>query len=261
MSVRYRLDIDYDGSGFAGWQAQSKARTVQGELTRVLARLGEQRTRPAGAGRTDAGVHAVDFPVTVDLERDWPTDELRRALRARLPRDIHVRSVSTVAPRFHARFDAQSRTYLYALGLLEDAFFRLRRWRVPVLPAAAWIQGELKILRESANVSALARAGAQAGARCRILDAGWRPLPEGAVFHVTADRFLYGMMRALTGTLVNGFADGHASGHLARVLAGEHPARSAPPQGLYFAGASYAGESPPPIPFSEVIRVAGLREA
>ena len=259
MTARYRLDIAFDGSGFIGWQAQSKGRTVQGELTRVLAKLGET-TKAAGAGRTDAGVHALQYPVTVDLQRDWPSDELRRALKARLPRDIQILNVETVAPRFHARFDAQSRTYLYVLALRDNTFFRLRRWRVPVLPVSAWVEGELKILRESANVSALARAGAQPSARCRILDAGWRPLPEGAVFHVTADRFLYGMMRALTGTLVHGFADGHAPGHLARVLAGDRPARSAPPQGLYFASASYAGEVTRPIPFSEVIRVAGVGE-
>ena len=259
MSARYRLDIAFDGSRFAGWQAQSKSRTVQGELKRVLAKLGET-TKPAGAGRTDAGVHALDYPVTVDLQRDWPLDELRRALRAHLPRDIQILRTRLVAPRFHARFDAQSRTYLYVLALHENTFFRLRRWRVPVLPVSAWIEGELKILRESANVFALARAGAPPGARCRILDAGWRPLPEGAVFHVTADRFLYGMMRALTGTLVHGYADGHATGHLSRVLAGERSARSAPPQGLYFAAASYAGEASRPVPFSTVIRVAGLAE-
>ena len=259
MTARYRLDVAFDGSGFVGWQAQSKKRTVQGELKRVLAKLGET-TKPAGAGRTDAGVHALDFPVTVDLQRDWPPDELQRALKAHLPRDIQILQVTVVPPRFHARFDAQSRTYLYVLALRDSAFFRLRRWRVPVLPVSAWMEGELKILRESANVSALARAGAQPGVRCRILDAGWRPLPEGAVFHVTADRFLYGMMRALTGTLVQGYADGQAPGHLARVLAGERPARSAPPQGLYFAAASYAGEVSRPIPFSTVIRVAGLAE-
>ena len=259
MTARYRLDIAFDGSGFIGWQAQSKGRTVQGELKRVLARLGET-TQPAGAGRTDAGVHALDYPVTVDLERVWPVDELKRALKARLPRDIQILSVAIVPPRFHARFDARNRTYLYALALHDSAFFRLRRWKVPVLPVSAWMEGELKILRESANVSALARAGAQPGARCRILDAGWRPLPEGAVFHVTADRFLYGMMRALTGTLMHGYADGQAPGHLARVLAGERPARSAPPQGLYFAAASYAGEASRPVPFSTVIRVAGLAE-
>jgi tRNA pseudouridine38-40 synthase len=259
VTGRYRLDIAFDGSGFVGWQAQSKRRSVQGELTRVLGRLGET-VKVAGVGRTDAGVHALDFPVTVDLERKWPADQLRRALKARLPRDIRILNVTAVAPRFHARFDAQSRTYLYILALHENVFFRHRRWHVPVLPASAWIEGELKILRESANVSALARAGASPGARCRILDAGWRPLPEGAVFHVTADRFLYGMMRALTGTLVHGYADGHRPGHLARVLAGERPTRSAPPQGLYFAAASYAGEVSRPIPFREAIRVAGLGE-
>ena len=259
MTQRYRLDLAFDGSGFVGWQAQSQDRTVQGELKRVLEKLGESG-QPAGAGRTDAGVHALEFPVTVDLERNWPADELRRALNAHLSRDVRVLRSAITPPRFHARFDARSRTYVYVLALHDTPFFRLRRWTVPVLPVPAWVEGELKILRESANVSALARGGARPGAPSRILDAGWRPLPEGAVFHVTADRFLYGMMRVLTGTIVHGYADGHASGHLARVLAGERPGRFAPPQGLYFAAAAYAGEVSRPLPFSEVIRVAGLGE-
>ena len=259
MTVRYRLDLAWDGSEFSGWQQQSRGRTVQGELARVLAKLGEAAC-PQGAGRTDARVHALEFPVHVDLERPWPPDELTRALRAHLPRDLHVRRVRVVPPRFHARFDARSRTYLYALALADNPFFRFRRWVVAVLPPAWWVEGELKILRGSENFSALVRAGAPSDARCRIQDAGWRPLSEGAVFHVTADRFMYGMMRALSGTLVQGFRNGARAGHLGRVLAGERAAASAPPQGLYFAGARYAGEEPPEMPMGGLMRVAGLGE-
>ena len=256
MTTRYRLDLAWDGSAFSGWQAQSRGRTVQGELARALGKLNEN-ARPTGAGRTDAGVHAFEFPVHVDLARNWPPDELTRALRAHVSKDVHVIRAEPVRDDFHARHEARARTYLYALALCDNPFFRLRRWRVRVLPSPAWIEGELKFLRESENVSALARA--PEGARCRILDVGWRFLPEGAVFQVTADRFLYGMMRALCGTIVHGFTDGASPGHLARVLAGAARSRSAPAQGLYFACAQYAGEPPKALPWDEVARVAGLR--
>ena len=257
MTARYRLDLAWDGSAFSGWQAQSRGRTVQGEIARALGKLSES-ARPTGAGRTDAGVHALEFPAHVDLSRDWPMDELTRALRAHVSDDVHLIRARPVPEDFHARFDARARTYVYALALADNPFFRLRRWRVRVLPSPAWIEGELKILRESENVSALARAGASEGVRPRILDVGWRSLPEGALFQVTADRFLYGMMRALCGTIVHGFTDGAAPGHLARVLAGEARARSAPPQGLYFASAQYSGEPPRQVPWDEVARLAGL---
>ena len=257
MSARYRLDLAWDGSAFSGWQAQSRRRTVQGELARALSKLGENE-RPTGAGRTDAGVHALDFPAHVDLSRNWPPDELTRALRAHVSRDVHMLRTRLVPDDFHARHDARARTYLYALALVDDPFFRLRRWQVRVLPSPHWIEGELKFLRESENVSALARAGAPKGARCRFLDVGWRSLPEGALFQVTADRFLYGMMRALCGTIVHGFTDGAAPGHLARVLAGRGRSRSAPPQGLYFAFAEYPGEPARAVPWAEVSRRAGL---
>ena len=257
MTARYRLDLAWDGSAFLGWQAQSRGRTVQGEITRALTKL-KEASRPIGAGRTDAGVHALDFPAHVDLSRDWPADELTRALRAHLSEDVHLIRARPAPTDFPARFDARARTYLYALALVDNPFFRLRRWRVRVLPSPAWIQGELKILRESENVSALARSRAPSDARCRILDIEWRSLPQGAVFQVTADRFLYGMMRALCGTIVHGFTDGAAPGHLARVLAGEARARSAPSQGLYFASAQYSGEPPRQVPWDEVARLAGL---
>jgi tRNA pseudouridine38-40 synthase len=260
MTARWRLDLAFDGSDFSGWQRQSRGRTVQGELSRVLAKLGERVACPIGAGRTDAGVHALAFPVHVDLARPWLPDELTRALRAHLPPDLHLCRAEAALPRFHARHDARGRTYLYALALSDNPFFRSRRWVVPVLPPAWWVEGELKILRGSENFSALARAGAPSDARCRIQDAGWRPLSEGAVFHVTADRFIYGMMRALTGTLVQGFRNGAAAGHLGRVLAGEQRAASAPPQGLYFAGARYAREAPRELPIQDVRRAAGLEE-
>jgi tRNA pseudouridine38-40 synthase len=259
---RWRLDLAYDGSGFAGWQVQPERRTVQGELERVLGDLGERGARPVGAGRTDAGVHALGAVAHVDLDRAWAPSELEHALRSRLPEDLDLAAAAPAAAAFHARFDAQTRTYHYALGLTHNAFFRRRRWVRPDLPPPAWMDAALGRLVGERDLSALAKAGGDTkSARARIETAWWRPYPGGAVLGVTADRFLYGMVRALVGTLHRAFALGDGPDHLDRVLAARDRAAAgaaAPPDGLYLAGVSYRGDPPVIDRMNEVALLAGL---
>jgi len=257
---RYRLEVAYEGTAFAGWQVQPGRRTVQGELGRTLGRLGED-TLPVGAGRTDAGVHALGMTAHVDLERRWEPPELARALRGLSEPDIEVLAVGAVSDRFHARYTAESRTYHYALGLEHNLFFRFRRWVPEPLPEAAWARAELESLPGDRDVASLAKAGSGAtGTRCRVRSAAWSVRPAGAVLSVTADRFLYGMVRALAGSLVSGFRDGEKPGHLFRVLERRDRAAAgaaAPPQGLYLGSVRYP-EEPGVDREDGVARIAGL---
>jgi tRNA pseudouridine38-40 synthase len=198
----------------------------------------------------------------VDLDRAWAPEELAHALRAEFPRDLVLREVRPVDASFHARFDARERTYHYALALTDNPFFRFRRWSVPVLPSLGWIHGELDALRESRDFAALARVGGGSpDTRCRIMASEWRPMPGGAVLQVTADRFLYGMVRTLAGTLVRAFARGASRGHLAAVLQGGGrgaAGKAAPPQGLYLTGVRYADERSQANAGDRVAVLAGL---
>lgn len=260
---RYRLDLAYEGTAFAGWQAQPGRRTVQGELERTLDRLGENAV-PVGAGRTDAGVHALGMVAHVDLKRAWDPGDLVRALRGLTEPDIEVRGVRRTPEDFHARYGAQSRTYHYALGLEHNLFFRFRRWVPETLPEAAWARGELEHLAGERDFASLAKAGSgTATTRCRVESAGWNVRPGGAVLSITADRFLYGMVRALAGCLVAGFRDGVDPGHLERVLARRDRAAAgaaAPPQGLYLGSVRYPQE-PADAVEDRVARLAGLETA
>jgi tRNA pseudouridine38-40 synthase len=261
MPERMRWEVVYDGTEFAGWQVQPGHRTVQGELGRVLARLGEQAL-PTAAGRTDAGVHALGNVVHADLERSWEAGELERGLASLAPPDITVKGVRWAGDEFHARFGATSRTYHYALGRESDPFLRHRRWAPRRLPDAAWAAEVLASLEGEQECASLAKTGTEVKTtRCRILRAEWRPCPEGAVMTVTADRFLYGMVRALVGILVRGSERGEDTRVLERVLAARDRAaagEAAPPQGLYLGGVTYEGEPPPPDRASRAAFLAGL---
>jgi tRNA pseudouridine38-40 synthase len=259
MGRRFRLDLAYDGSGFAGWQVQPERRTVQGELETVLSRLGET-ARPTGAGRTDAGVHALGQVAHVDLERDWDSGDLAHALRGLAPGDITVRTVRAVPDAFHARYVAASRAYQYALALEHNAFFRKRRWVVETLPDPARADDELGSLLGDNDFASFAKSGgASSGTGCRISLARWTAVPGGAVVTLVANRFLYGMVRTVVGTLLRGA--GEEEGRLRRVLeAGRREAagEAAPPWGLYLAGVRYPGDPEPVDTTGAVVRAAGI---
>jgi tRNA pseudouridine38-40 synthase len=114
--VRYRARVEYDGTDFAGFQVQPGARTVQGELEAVLARIsGESRVRVVAAGRTDAGVHAIGQVIAFTDPKGRPAKELARALDALLPGDVAIREVRRVPDGFNPRYAARYREYRYTV--------------------------------------------------------------------------------------------------------------------------------------------------
>ena len=115
-AVRYRARVEYDGTDFAGFQLQAGARTVQGELEAALTRLnGGVRVRVDGAGRTDAGVHALGQVIAFTWTGRIPETELGRAFTASLPRDVAIRDLRRAPSRFHPRHAARYREYRYTV--------------------------------------------------------------------------------------------------------------------------------------------------
>jgi tRNA pseudouridine38-40 synthase len=127
--ARFRLTIEYAGTRYSGWQIQKNARTVQGELDRAIRKASARETFELyGAGRTDAGVHALAQVAHLDLYTRLNPEQLRRRINDELPADIHVRAVETVPHRFHARHDAVSRSYLYQISQRRTAFGKAFVW-------------------------------------------------------------------------------------------------------------------------------------
>jgi tRNA pseudouridine38-40 synthase len=111
---RYRLDLEYDGAPYKGFQAQADLPTVQGSIERAVKAFSGEALRLQAAGRTDTGVHALHQVAHIDLARDWPADVVRNALNAHLaPEPIAILAATQVSGDFHARFSAKARRYLY----------------------------------------------------------------------------------------------------------------------------------------------------
>ena len=144
--ARFRLTIEYAGTRYSGWQIQKNARTVQGELDRAIRKASARDTFELyGAGRTDAGVHALAQVAHLDVYTSLTPEQLRRRINDELPADIHVRAVESVPHRFHARHDAVSRSYLYQISRRRTAFGKAFVW---------WIREELDL----ASVHAAAKS-------------------------------------------------------------------------------------------------------
>lgn len=114
---RYRITIEYDGTPYLGWQVQNEGKTVQSRLAESIEAFCGTRIVPGGAGRTDAGVHALGQVAHFDLEEEWPTDVVRDALNAHLrPDPISVLDCEQVSSEFNARFSANARHYMYRIS-------------------------------------------------------------------------------------------------------------------------------------------------
>ncbi len=206
-----QLVLEYDGSGFAGWQRQASGRTVQGELEAAVTRLCHTQVAVVGAGRTDAGVHATGQAAGVRVPDTWPATRLRQALNAILPPDLWVSAAHEMRPGFHARFDARSRRYRYVIGTDEAARSPFRRrweWGVGAPLDADVLSRAAEALRGEHAFRAFAVRGTAPPTDehwCIIIEAIWQRRPEdvGWIFDVEANRFLHHMVRFLVGTMVD----------------------------------------------------------
>jgi tRNA pseudouridine38-40 synthase len=242
------LVTQYDGGRFAGWQRQPDARTVQGEMERVLTRLCDQPIAAVAAGRTDAGVHALGQGVGVRVPSRWSPDRLQTAMNALLPEDIWVASAQAVAPDFHPRRSALARRYRYLIGTDASAWSPFRRryeWALRGVLDPAALAAEAGALPGEHMFRAFAVAGtapADDHHRCIIHHAEWSRREGGWCLDVKANRFLHHMVRFLVGTMVDVARGRRPAGTLRALLVREtndETSAPAPAHGLYFHEVEY----------------------
>jgi tRNA pseudouridine38-40 synthase len=240
----FKLTIEYDGSGFSGWQVQPGQRTVQGILRKALGEIAAGDVKIVGAGRTDTGVHAVGQVANATLETGMTTGVMMKAMRGKLPPDILVRSVEEVPLSWSARYDARSRRYHYIFIDRPSALWRNYYHEVSKgldNTAIEAMSEQLRALRGEHDFAAFAASGSKVRSTvCTILQAEIiesRPL---VTLSITADRFLYNMMRSVAGTILRGGTGGKVS--IADILAsGDRSAAgpTLPPGALYLMEIKY----------------------
>jgi len=204
-SRRIRIDLAYDGTAFAGWQFQTRRRTVQATLEAALSRLnGGRAVRVRGASRTDAGVHARGQVADCAIACRLDDAGLERALTRLLPPDVRPLSVRTVDDRFHAQYDALRKTYRYRVDRSRHADPFLARYalHVPYALDVERLREMLALLPGRRDWSGFSDSRCRVRDRIReVFEASFVDLPPwGGAFTFTADGFLTRMVRNLVGT-------------------------------------------------------------
>jgi len=210
----FRLTLEYDGSGFSGWQRQPGVRTVEGALRDALAALDLQVESLTAAGRTDAGAHAHGQVVGLTLRpagssevspEKFSPERLRGALNAVLPRDVVVVEAVVVGDSFHARRDALTRTYRYLVVPRQHRMSVARQyaWQVRGPLDLAAMRRAAKLLEGTHDFAAFGRSPRPGGTATRTVHrTRVRRIGKAILIDVSADAFLYGMMRSFAGALV-----------------------------------------------------------
>ena len=198
-----RLDLEYDGSGFVGWQSQAHGRTVQGELQHALRRLLQEEVTPVGSGRTDAGTHALGQVAHIHTDSLLSPERILAGVNALLPPDVAASAVRAVDGDFHARYSALGKRYRYRISSARTPLDRHRVWPVfrPLDQGA--MAAATEHLRGILNFRAFCKALPPPDHfECRIDTALCLREGRELLFEIEANRFLRHMVRILVGTLV-----------------------------------------------------------
>ncbi|MDX1629360.1 MAG: tRNA pseudouridine(38-40) synthase TruA [Fulvivirga sp.] len=201
--MRYLFEIAYDGSNYHGWQRQENAITVQEVVEEALTTICQETISVTGSGRTDTGVHCRQQFFHADIDKKIKPQKLMFRLNSYLPADIAIYAIKKIKPEAHARFDATQRAYEYYITTLKSPFktgytyYFSKPLDIKTMnEAAALLEGEKdfqafsKVKTEVNNFI------------CNITQAEWRQEGELITFHISANRFLRGMVRAIVGTLL-----------------------------------------------------------
>jgi tRNA pseudouridine38-40 synthase len=206
MNKRFNIRLAYHGGKFSGWQRQPNAPSVQQQIEEDLSKLyGNTPISVVGCGRTDAGVHAQDFVLHVDLPEETDTEYLCFKLNRMLPDSIVIFEVHEAEADFHARFQATSRTYRYFVHREKDPFANDKSWHVPVDFDIEKMNEAAKYLIGKKDFTSLSKLHTDVATNiCEVTKAEWHKVDDTHYyFEISANRFLRNMVRATVGTLMD----------------------------------------------------------
>jgi len=200
---RYVLHLSYLGTNYSGWQIQENAKSIQGAIMLALhSILSSDITLMTGAGRTDTGVHAVNFFAHFDYHHKMNTCDLKYKLNRFLAKDIVIHSINSISKDFHARFSATSRKYEYWISTVKDpflinrAYFFSKKLNLQIMNEAS------QKLVGKHNFSTFSK-GTYDNPNCDVTMVNWIKSKNMLFFSIEADRFLYNMVRCIVGTLID----------------------------------------------------------
>lgn len=244
--MRYFIELSYRGTAYHGWQRQGNALSIQEIVEKALSVLLKQPIGIIGSGRTDTGVHAEQQFAHFDCEEIADLQALTYKLNKFLPPDVSIKRLFVVESNVHARFTATARKYEYRICYRKNPFLQnlIYEYQIP-LDIALMNQAAQLLLRYD-NFQSFSLVNTQVKTfRCKITEAVWIEESDLLIFHIRADRFLRGMVRAIVGTLLEIGRGRTKVGDFEQIILSKDrrmAGRAAPPQGLFLMEVSYPPE-------------------
>lgn len=247
---KYKITLEYDGTNFSGWQKQNNAKSIQGTLITAAQNFLDVPAEIQGAGRTDAGVHALAQVAHLESSRKINPETLRIGLNDNLPSGINILKVENTQPRFHARHHAVGRSYLYLIARRRTAFGKRYVW---------WIKDNLDIkkMRQAINVfpgfhdfSSFAdkRMDKETSTQVNIENVQLKEFGDIIAIRILGSHFLWKMVRRIVGITCEAGRGKFTIRDIEQLLNSHSdiPARfTAPPSGLFLEKVLYAGDTLP----------------
>jgi tRNA pseudouridine38-40 synthase len=240
-----RLVLEYDGTGFSGWQVQPAERTVQDEVEKALAQILRHPVRVVAAGRTDAGVHAAGQTVNFKTSSGIEITRLKKAINSVLPKDVTILDAAETYPNFNARFDAISRTYRYTISDRRLSVGRSYAWHTKYTLSRELLSEATRPLEGGCSLEGFSKKNDKDDYTTIIFNNSWTFKDNLMIFEIRAVRFFHNAVRGIVGSAVEVARGNEPPDLLGRIL--ETKDRSlagpvAPPHGLCLVSVDYGEE-------------------
>jgi tRNA pseudouridine38-40 synthase len=249
---KYKIFLEYDGTNYRGWQTQKNARSVQDTLITAAQNFLGSPVKVQGAGRTDAGVHALAQVAHLESAKKVHPESLRMGINDNLPASINVLKVENAPALFHARHHAVSRSYLYLISKRRTAFGKRYVWWVKDKLNAGKMQQALDVFQGFHDFASFAdkRMDKESSTQVNIEGIWLKEFDDIIAVRVLGSHFLWKMVRRIVGVTVEVGRGNFTKDDLEKMLSSysELPARfTAPPSGLFLEKVLYEGDKLPPI--------------
>ncbi len=252
MRRNIKLTIEYDGTRYAGWQIQENGTTIQGLIRDAIFKVTAEQVNLTGAGRTDAGVHALGQTANFEIEHSLDAVRFADALNFHLPDDIRIMESSEVTSEFNSRHDAKWRRYRYLMSNRRSALYSHQRWEHHYYVDKELIsQSATLVAGEHDFTPFCVVSSRKEDNRCIIYHSAWRLVGNLWVYEIRGNRFLHSMVRSLVGAMVNVATINRDDNSLNLTLddmgsmlnesVSKRNPFTAPAQGLYLVSVGYEG--------------------
>jgi len=239
----YKLTIQYDGTNYAGWQIQENALSIQAVISNSIKQILQEDINLIGAGRTDAGVHALGQVANFTVSQQLHLFKFKYSLNSVLPKDISITSIETVGENFHSRFSASKRAYIYLISNQKSPFFERYSYTYFSELNPEELTELSSMLIGVKDFTSFTKINTEVQNKvCEVFEARWRSQKNLLIFYIEANRFLYGMVRAIVGSLLKSYSQKNGIDYLNNIFTQKDrnaAADSVPAKGLFLYKVNY----------------------